>query len=85
MRLRLFAEGDLVNPVLALNLDPLTNKSENTWHCRVSAAAAGVAQYYSLQADSEPAVTSAGTLFALGTDLLDPCARRRDNSAWIPE
>jgi glycogen operon protein len=75
IRLRLFAVGDLVNPVLALKLDPLTNKSENTWHCRVSAAAAGDARYYSLQADSEPAVTGAGTLFALGTDLLDPYAR----------
>ena len=38
IRLRLFADGDLVNPVFALNLDPLTNKSDYTWHCRVSAA-----------------------------------------------
>jgi isoamylase len=75
IRLRLFADGDLVNPVFALNLDPLTNKSDNTWHCRVSAAAAGNAQYYSLQADSDPAVTGAGTLFTLGTELLDPYAR----------
>jgi len=75
IRLRLFAEGDLVNPVFALNLDPLTNKSDNTWHCRVSAAAAGKARYYSLQADSDPAVTGAGTLFTLGTELLDPYAR----------
>jgi isoamylase len=76
IRLRLFAEGDLVNPVFALNLDPLTNKSDNTWHCRVfAAAAAGKARYYSLQADSDPAVTGAGTLFTLGTELLDPYAR----------
>jgi isoamylase len=75
IRLRLFAEGDLVNPIFALNLDPFSNKSENTWHCRVSAAAAGAAKYYALQADSDPSVTGAGTLFALATDLLDPYAR----------
>ena len=34
VRLRLFATGNLAVPVLALNLDPLTNKSGNTWHCR---------------------------------------------------
>jgi len=75
IRVRLFAEGDLAHPIFELSLDPLTNKSENTWHCRVSAAAADVAKYYSLQADSEPAVTGAKTLFALGADLLDPYAR----------
>jgi hypothetical protein len=46
IRLRLFADGDLADPVFALNLDPLINKSENTWHCRVPAAAPGGARYY---------------------------------------
>jgi glycogen operon protein len=75
VRLRLFAAADLVNPSLQRNLDPLTNKSGNTWHCRVSAAEAAGASYYSLQVDSDPNVTGATTLFPLGTELLDPYAR----------
>ena len=75
IRLRLFVGSDLVNPAFALTLDPLVNKSENTWHCRVSAAAAGTAKYYSFQVDSDPALTGAGVLFSLGTELLDPYAR----------
>ena len=75
IRLRLFADTDLVNPAFAFDFDPLVNKSGNTWHCRIAAAQAGAARYYSLQAESDPAVTGAGTLFALGTELLDPYAR----------
>ena len=75
LRIRLFAAADLTNPIFALPLDPLVNKSETTWHCRISAAQAGDAKYYSIQADSDPAVTGAGSLFSVGTDLLDPYAR----------
>ena len=75
VRIRLFSSTNLSTPVFALNLDPLGNKSENTWHCRISATQLGSARYYSLQADSDPAVTGAGYLFALGTELLDPYAR----------
>jgi glycogen operon protein len=41
----------------------------------VSAADAAGASYYSWQADSDPNVTGANTLFKLGTELLDPYAR----------
>ena len=75
VRLRLFAAAGLVNPMFQLALDPLTNKSENTWHCRVSAADAAGVSYYSWQVDSDPNVTGANTLFPLGTELVDPYAR----------
>ena len=75
IRIRLFA-ADPTTPVFTLSLDPLTNKSENTWHARITAAQAAGALYYALQADSDPAITGAGTLVALGTDLLDPYARQ---------
>jgi glycogen operon protein len=75
VRLRLFTAAGLAVPLLERSLDPLTNKSGDTWHCRVSAADAAGARYYSLQADSDPNVTGANTLFRLGTELLDPYAR----------
>ena len=71
----LYGAEDFVNPVFRVDLDPLTNKSDDIWHCRVSAAQAADAAYYSLRAESDPAVTGAGTLFPNGKELLDPYAR----------
>jgi hypothetical protein len=52
---RLFTPTDLVNPVFAQTLDPLVNKSENTWHCRISAAASSDAKYYRNASPRSPA------------------------------
>jgi isoamylase len=71
----LYSARDLQQPVFRLNLDPLINKSDDIWHCRISATQAAEASYYSLQTSSCPSVTGAGRLFAEGKELLDPYAR----------
>ena len=72
VRLRLFLAADLVNPILpTLSLDPLTNKSENTWHCRVSAADAAAASYYSWAGGFGPKRQKVGAVLA----ALDPALR----------
>ena len=73
--LNLYTPNELVHPVFSFALDPMVNKTDDIWHCRVSAAEADGAAYYSLHATSDPAVTGQDTLFHAGKELLDPYAR----------
>ena len=75
LTLRLFGPDDLCVPIFTVDLDPLTNKTDDIWHCRVSEAQALTARYYSLYATSDPQVTGAGILFHSDKELLDPYAK----------
>jgi len=70
----LYRADNLEQPVFRIDLDPLTNKTDDVWHCRIKEAEANGAAYYSLQAISQAEVTGAGSLFQNGKELLDPYA-----------
>jgi isoamylase len=76
VKLQLYRAADLMHPSFSLPLDPLTNKSDDIWHCRVSAADAGDAVAYSYHVDgSDPYPSGVDVLFPWGKELLDPYAR----------
>jgi glycogen operon protein len=75
LSLRLFTAEDLVNPVFSMGFDPMINKTDDIWHCRVPEAQAGSARYYSLRATSAPERTGEGILFHTDKELLDPYAK----------
>jgi glycogen operon protein len=76
LSLLLYAPNNLTNPVRQVDFNPLVNKSDDIWHCRVSAADAAGAAYYSFRTQSPSNVTGSGVLFADGKELLDPYANQ---------
>jgi glycogen operon protein len=77
VRLLLYRPDDAVNPVFTCQLDPLMNKSDDIWHCRVSHAEADGALGYAYHVESSPAIPDGGgVLFPVGKELLDPYARQ---------
>ena len=82
VKLQLYRADDLMHPVYSLRFDPLINKSDDIWHCRVSAADANGAVAYSYHVDgSEQYPSGVNVLFPWGKELLDPYARQ----LFIPE
>src|SRR5689334_12293306 len=45
----LYRADNLEQPVFRVDLDPLTNKTDDVWHCRIKEGEANGAAYYSLQ------------------------------------
>lgn len=74
--LLLYAEADLVNPIVTYRFDYLRNKSGRNWHCRISEAVVRGARYYAYSADGPQ--SHAGSVwhcFDADKVLLDPYAR----------
>ena len=72
-----FYEGtDYYQPLVQIELDPLFNRTDDVWHCRVNGSQIAGVQFYSFRATSDPAITGEGTLYPTGKELLDPYARR---------
>ena len=72
MSLLLYSDGDFVNPVARVDLDPIKNKSGRVWHCRVSGEALGAARYYAYSVDGE---SGPYHRFDPAKVLLDPYAK----------
>lgn len=53
--LLLYSSGDLVNPILTFQFDPLLNKSGRVWHCRIPLGEVPDARYYAYRV-SGPAI-----------------------------
>ncbi|MCO6411233.1 MAG: glycogen debranching enzyme, partial [Thiogranum sp.] len=74
--LLLYAEGDIVNPVLAYRFDYLKNKTGRVWHCRIPLVSMRGASYYAYSVDGP---TPNGRFEWHGFDrdkiLLDPYAK----------
>ena len=82
VKLQMYRADDLMHPVYSLRMDPLINKSDDIWHCRVSAEEANGAIAYSYHVDgSEQYPSGVNVLFPWGKELLDPYAHR----LFIPE
>ena len=76
VRLFLFRSPDDKLALLVVELQPSFHKSDDIWHCRVTASNAGAANCYSYQVDSiDGWLAGEGTLFPSGKELLDPYAR----------
>ena len=52
-----FAEGDLVNPTMSVELDYLHHKTGRIWHCRVATEALRGARYYGYSISGPPPTT----------------------------
>jgi isoamylase len=77
IELVLFREADYGAPSFLLQLDPLRHKSNDIWHCRVSADEVGEAVAYCFHArQADPAAAGEGVLYQAGKELLDPYAKR---------
>ena len=77
IELLLFREDDYGVPSFLLQLDPLRHKSNDIWHCRVSADEAGGAVAYCFHArQADPTATGEGVLYRQGKELLDPYAKQ---------
>ncbi|ADW67279.1 glycogen debranching protein [Granulicella tundricola] len=77
MRVLLYAADEFTTPCFSFDLDPLQHKSNDIWHCRISAADAGQAIAYCFQAEqADPILSGEGTLYPAGKQLLDPYARQ---------
>jgi isoamylase len=77
VKLQLYRADDLMHPVYSLRLDPLINKTDDIWHCRVSLEEANGAVAYSYHVDgSEQYPSGVNVLFPWGKELLDPYARQ---------
>ena len=80
--LLLFAEDDVVTPLLQSNLNHLRNKSGHVWHCRVRKDRADAARYYAYRVSGPPpAVATEWHRFDSDKVLLDPYA----TSVFFPE
>ncbi len=72
----LLFDNDVARPVLALDLDPLKNKSGSVWHCRVAFSACSTARYYAWQINGPaPAEGFDWHMFDAEKLLLDPYAK----------
>ena len=73
--LLLFAEDDLVRPLLEFRLDPRVNKTWIMWHCRLGGEV-GAARYYAYRIDG-PRAAGPGVWHAYDPEkiLLDPYAK----------
>jgi len=72
--LLLYSADEFVEPVHAVRLNHLVNKSGSVWHCWVAEEAARGAAYYAYSVDG-PDDPAAGLRFDPGKVLLDPYAR----------
>ena len=80
--LLLFAEDDVVTPLLQCDLNHLRNKSGHVWHCRVRKDRADAARYYAYRVSGPPpAVATEWHRFDSDKVLLDPYA----TSVFFPE
>ena len=72
--LLLYSPGDLANPILTFQFDPLLNKSGRVWHCRISIDDVLGARYYAYSVLGP----AAGGLHAFDNQklLLDPYANQ---------
>lgn len=73
VRLLLYAEEDVVRPILEYPFNPLINKSGRVWHCRIPAAAMKGSRYYGYHI-SGPNEPGAGHRFDDQKVLVDPYA-----------
>jgi isoamylase len=80
--LLLYAEDDVVKPVLVHPLQHLRNKSGRIWHCRIPRARMGNAKYYAYRVDG-PKTNGQYDMHAFDAEkiLLDPYA----SSVFFPE
>ncbi len=74
VRLLLYSRDDIAHPLHEYKFDPLINKSERVWHCRLKASAIAGARYYGYKI-SGPNEPGAGHRFDDQKILLDPYAR----------
>ena len=73
--LLLYAAQDLVNPLLRVPLDYLTNKSGRIWHCRLAANKVADARYYAYSVEGPNNQDAEFHAFDPDKVLLDPCAK----------
>lgn len=74
--LLLYRTPNDVTPLFVVEFDPLKNKTDGVWHCRVQMADAAEATCYAFRADEAAETpTGQGRLYPGGKDLLDPYAR----------
>ena len=82
VKLLLYRATDVVHPIHSVQLDPCVNKSDDIWHCRVTAEETAGAVAYSYHVDgSEEFQSGINVLFPWGKELLDPYAR----ALYIPD
>jgi isoamylase len=74
VRVLVYGNSDLVNPIRSYDLDPRLNKTIRVWHILVHASDVPGATYYAFKV-SGPQNPSAGDLFDSAKVLLDPYAR----------
>jgi isoamylase len=74
VRLLLYQEADLINPLQVHDFDPRMNKSGRVWHCRLPADTVRAAKYYAYQVDG-PCQPAEGHRFDPQKILIDPYAR----------
>jgi isoamylase len=76
VRLFLFRSPADTVAAFVVEFNPLVNKSDDIWHCRVPSGQAAQCTCYSYQVDSlDGWLSGEGVLFAPGKELLDPYAR----------
>lgn len=74
--LLVFSENDFVNPFYVYSFDPLINKSNRVWHCRITAETLGSARYYAYKMQGpRPQSQVEWHAFHKEKVLLDPYAR----------
>ena len=74
VKLLLYSRDDTTHPLYEYKFNPLINKSERVWHCRLKASAIAGARYYAYKI-SGPNEPGAGHRFDDQKILLDPYAR----------
>ena len=74
VRVLLYSREDTTHPLHEHKFDPLINKSERVWHCRLRGSAISGARYYAYKI-SGPNEPGAGHRFDDQKILLDPYAR----------
>jgi isoamylase len=73
-KLLLYSRDDVTHPLYEYKFNPLINKSERVWHCRLKASSISGARYYAYKI-SGPNEPGAGHRFDDQKILLDPYAR----------
>jgi len=72
--LLLYKADDLITPVLAYAFEPLSNKTERMWHCRIKRAGIPDARYYAYRVEGPRAGPKEAHAFDPDKILLDPYA-----------
>ena len=72
--LLLYSETDLVTPVLAYAFEPLANKTERIWHCRIKKSVIPDAKYYAYRIDGPRVAPRELHTFDTDKILFDPYA-----------